>query len=287
MIYIQQEINEFTYSNIENTTPTYNPTSNYMLGDMVRVGNYEYKSLFGTEGVPNKGNDPLNSLGISWFEYGSSNEYACLDPYPETKTIWEADGIVEFLRGAKNVLAIGNFTASNVKLEYLDYNNTVLETQEFTFSNNEGVYDEWTYGYGGFTSNTANTIYFQLKPIGSKIRITFSKNGNPTDCGFMTAGGANNCGYTLESVSFPDKRVGDRIIPTASFTTIVNNTRLMRTMNEAKKLINETVLFIIDEDLNSKHENMIFLGKIVKCDGVANNLDKNQINWQVEQNILI
>ena len=116
MIFIRQEITEFTYSNIVSTVPEYSPTTNYILGDMVRVGNYEYKSLYGTVELPNVGKDPLSNLGTSWFEYGSSNMYACLDSFAETKTVWTGDGILEFTRAQKDTLGIGNFTANKVSL---------------------------------------------------------------------------------------------------------------------------------------------------------------------------
>ena len=286
MIYIRQEIAGFTYSNIVSTVPEYNPATNYILGDMVRVGNYEYKSLYGTVALPNIGKDPLSNLGTSWFEYGSSNMYACLDSYPETKTVWEGDGVCEFLRGQKDTLGIGAFDATKITIEYRDSLDNILENEEILFSNSVGVYDEWTYGYAEFTSNTINTLYLPLKLIGKKIRVIFQNDGKSTSCGFLTAGRAVYVGDTIEGVNFPDKRTGNRTVPTADFSTIIDNNLLMIKINEAKKLINETMLFIIDESENSQHSNMVFLGTITKVDGAADNFEKNKISWQIEQTIL-
>ncbi len=286
MIYVRQEINEFTYSNIISTVPDYDKNSNYMLGDLVRVGNYEYKSLFGTVELPNKGNNPLTTQGVNWFLYGSSNQFACLDSYTETKTVWSGNGVCEFLRGQKDTLGIGAFDATKITIEYRDLLDNILESEEILFSNSAGVYDEWTYGYAEFTSNTINTLYLPLKLIGKKIRVIFQNDGKSTSCGFLTAGRAVYVGDTIEGVNFPDKRTGNRTVPTGDFSTIINSNLLMIKINEAKKLINETMLFVIDESENSQHGNMVFLGTITKVDGAADNFEKNKITWQVEQTIL-
>ncbi len=286
MIYVRQEINEFTYSNIISTVPDYDENSNYMLGDLVRVGNYEYKSLFGTVELPNKGNNPLTTQGVNWFLYGSSNQFACLDSYTETKTVWSGNGVCEFLRGQKDTLGIGAFDATKITIEYRDLLDNILESEEILFSNSAGVYDEWTYGYAEFTSNTINTLYLPLKLIGKKIRVIFQNDGKSTSCGFLTAGRAVYVGDTIEGVNFPDKRTGNRTVPTGDFSTIINSNLLMIKINEAKKLINETMLFVIDESENSQHGNMVFLGNITKVDGAAENKEKNKITWQIEQTIL-
>lgn len=286
MIYVRQEINEFTYSNIISTVPDYDPEADYLLGDLVRVGNYEYKSLFGDATLPNKGNNPLTTQGVNWFLYGSSNQFACLDSYTETKTVWDGDGICEFLRGQKDTLGIGAFNATKITIEYRDSLDNVLEREEILFSNSVDVYDEWTYGYAAFTNNTTNTLYLPLKLLGKKIRVIFQNDGQSTSCGFLTAGRAVYVGDTIEGVNFPDKRVGNRTVPTADFSTIIDSNLLMMKINEAKKLINETMLFVIDESENSQHGNMVFLGTITKVDGAADNFEKNKISWQIEQTIL-
>lgn len=287
MIFIRQEITEFTYSNIVSTVPEYNPTTNYILGDMVRVGNYEYKSLYGTIELPNVGKDPLSNLGTSWFEYGSSNMYACLDLFAETKTVWTGDGILEFNRAQKDTLGIGNFTANKVTIEYRDNLGNVLDSDVYTYSNNALVIDEWTYGYADFQSMTNEVIFLPLRILGAKIRVIFEKNGNATDCGYLVAGRASYMGRTVDNVTFPDKRIGDRVVPVANFSTSIKSSFVMTKMNEAKKLINETMMFVIDNSDNSVFGNMVFLGKITKIDGNANNFEKNQITWQIEQTILI
>lgn len=289
MIYVRQEITEFTYSNIVSTVPDYSPSGNYLLGDLVRVGNYHYKSLYGTESLYNTGNYPLENLGTAWFEYESSNLYACIDQYSETRTTWEGDGILEFTRGAKDTIALGYFAARYITIQYLDSLNNVIDSDSHTFTFNVGVNSPWTYGYAGFTSfEDSNIIYYQLKRKGTKIRITLSNgNGTPTSLGYLIAGKSNFAGLTIDGVSFPDKRVGNKTVKVGNFETIIGKTLVLPTADAAKKLINEPMLFIIDESLKSKHQNILILGKINKCEPTASNFEKNSISWEIEQNILI
>lgn len=287
MIYIQQEITEFIYSNIVSTVPDYNDATPYLLGDIVRVGSYHYKSLYGTVTLPNTGNDPLLNIDTAWFEYEPSNIYACLDSLEETKTTWSADGIAEFARGQKNTIGIGNFTANSVTIEYRDALDNILDSDTYTFSSNDFVTDEWEYGYAAFASSEDAVIYKPLKLLGTKIRVIFQNSGDATDCGFLIAGKAIYMGGTLDQVSFPDKRIGTRTVGVANFNTLVNDNYLTVKIKEAKKLINESMLFVVDESENSRHGNMVFLGKINKVDGTAQVGTKNQISWEIEQNILI
>lgn len=287
MIYVKQEITDFTYSNIVSTVDEYSPTTNYLLGDFVRVGSYHYKSLYGTVSIPNVGNDPLSSLGTAWFEYEPSNIYACLDPFEETRTTWTADGIIEFKRGSKNTLGIGAFTASQVTIEYKDAFGVTIDTDNYYYSSNAFVFDEWSYGYGNFNSSNNRVIYLPLKLKGVNIRVTFSKSGLPTDCGFFIAGRAVDMGSTLENVSFPDKRIGSKTVKVADFNTSVKSTEIMQKISDAKLLVDEPMLFVIDNNKNSLHQNMVILGTIKQCSGNASNNDRNLITWQLEQTILI
>lgn len=288
MIYVQQSITEFLYTNIVETVLAFDPTTEYLVGDKCRVGSYHYVSTYGTLTLPNVGKEPLTNLGVAWIKLESepSNIYACLDPFSETKTVWEEDGIVEFSSTGKDVLGLGNFLASQVIIEYLTIDDEVLDTQPYNYSNNVNVYDEWTYGLPDFTSEGQNTIYLPFKFMGAKIRVTFKNNGQPTECGFMIAGTSVYMGDTLNGVSFPDKRIGSKTIPVADFNTIVDDTDLTIKITEAKKLVNETMLFVIDESENSRHGNMIFVGKITNVNGTVTVSTKNTITWQIEQTIL-
>lgn len=336
MIYVQQDINNFTYSNIPSIVPEWTNviltagafivgrtyrivtvgTTNftligaasntigvsftatgvgsgtgtaqtaYLLGEMVRVGNYHHKALYGSLTVPNIAKEPLMNQGTAWYKYEVSNTYACLDEYSDTKTIWTAGGIVEFARGQKEVIGIGNFNATQVKIEYLDALAVVIDTQIKTFSNNGLVFDEWDYGYAGFTTSVGSVIYYPILRKGVTIRVTFSRGGLSTDCGFMIAGKAIYMGDTLDNVNFPDKRIGSRTVNVADFGTILPQVDLMRKLNDAKALVDVPMMFVIDPSSSSVHQNLVVVGKITQCSGTASTSTRNKIQWQIEQTII-
>lgn len=379
MIFIPQDITEFTYDNIKSLVKLYDSTVNYAVGALARVGSWQYKSTIEN----NLGKYPLDYLDKYWYDkWAPANDYAMLDLFADTKTEWTADGIIEFSRGSKDSIGIGNFNATTITVEYLDslsgvvsgltiatsvdLNSTiasgliyvdlvrfdfedtsklfiaskdtyvdidtdglpiytevangapaptltspnqriakvvtdvdnitsvedlrtiidpVLDTQIYTFSNNGEVWDEWTYGYGGFTDSVSETIYTPLLRKGVAIRVTFSSGGGSTYCGYLVAGVAFNMGKTIDKVSFPDKRIGTQKVSVANFTSSVLKTQLMRKISDAKTRINDNMLFVIDESESTSHNNMIILGKIIKVDGTGENLENNFISWQIEQNI--
>jgi len=281
MVYIEQKIKEFTYTNAVNPTPLYDLETEYVIGDLARVDSKVYKSTLES----NLGNDPLENLNIYWIEWLPANDYAILDLLEETKTEWDADGIVEFTRGRKDTIGIGNFKAKKITIQYLDSEKNEVGVEEYDFSANGDVWNEWDYGYEGFTDSVDKAVYVKFRKLGTYIRITFSSNGGNTNCGFMVAGEAEDMGTTMDDVSFPDKRLGDRTVNTASFDTKLQNTSLMRRTSQAKKLIDVVMLFVIDPSENSLHDNMIILGKITKCDATASQMSKNKISWQIDQMI--
>ena len=381
MIFIPQDLDEFTYDNIQSIVLAWDEATPYAVGDLARVGGWRYKSVIAN----NLDKPPLENLGTAWFDkWEVANDYAMIDLFSNTKTEWPADGIVEFRRGSKDAIGIGNFKATSVTIEYLDaisgvvngltiatsvdlsstitagliyvnekrfdfsatpktftaskdtyvdidlsgapayieVNNgdpapaiptdfqriskvvtdvdnitavtdlrtiidPVLATDTFTFSANGNVWDVWTYGYGGFTDSTVETVYTPLQRKGTYIRVTFSKGGAATYCGFLIAGLQEDMGQTLNDVSFPDKRVGSRTVAVADFRTTVPKNELMRKLATAKSQLTKAMLFVIDESETTSHNNMIILGNIVKVDGSGSSNPQNFITWKIEQNIVL
>mgnify|MGYP006935325316 CR=1 FL=1 len=279
MIYVPQEISEFTYSNITPIASDYNAATSYAVGDLARIDAIIYKSTLEN----NIGNNPENTLGIYWIEWDVSNEYAMLDLYPNTYTEWDADGIVEFPRAAIDVIVIGNFIALTATIENLDDSNNVLYTEAYNNSINRNVWNEWDYGYGGFSYDERPVAFFYVRRTGTKIRVTFARNGEPTKCGFIVGGKQQDMGCTIDKVSFPDKKIGTTALSVANFQTALPKKDLVRKMNLAKTKIDETMAFIIDEKESSVHQNMVILGKITKCSGIGANQQTNFLTWEVTQ----
>jgi len=279
MIYVKQEITAFTASNIVDTVATYSASTNYAIGAYARFGNFVYKST----ATPNINHQPDTNIGVYWLEWSPSNTYALLDLEQDTVTTWEGDGVVSFSRGSKDSLGIGNYNASDLTIDYLDASNNVVLTQTFHSSKNISVFDAWSYGYGDFILNIEGTRYVPLKRVGTTIRVTLKATSSGSSCGFLVGGKAVSAGKTMNGVASPDRRIGSKTVSVATFQTVLNKVDLMRVTLEAKKIINDPMMFVVDESENSKHNNMIILGKIKKCDANATLSPKNFISWEVEQ----
>lgn len=298
MFLLENAVSQFTSTNATNPTTLWTPTETVNIGDIRRIGSITYRSVinnnvsevgYDPDDLTTASNYPPNTLGLYWIVWGVANDYAMLDILEETKTQWVADGVVEFLRGSLDTLAIGQFNATTITIDYLDDVGAIIadESQVYTFSLFSNMYNEYWYAYGGFEYDSTNVIYQYIKKIGVKIRVTFSVGGGATYCGFFGAGNAIDMGKTIDRVSLSNTQYGTRYAKQASFTTITDKTKLIYT-NDKGNLYkeNETpLLIIVDPSEDSNHKNVIILGKIKECTAIASNASKNELNWVIEQNI--
>lgn len=281
MTIIPQNITQWEDSNIVHNAELYDPQEPYGVGDFARVDKYIYRSTLAN----NLGNNPLSSLGLYWIEWQPANDYAMLDlDSDKTVTSWTGNGWVKFRRGASTALGIGSFKANIVKIEYLDNDNNILETENYEFTNNAGVWGVWTYGYGGFNTSTNEVIYLPLRIIGTYIKVSFINTlGGSTYCGFFIAGVAEEFGKTIDGARYNDKLVLDRSLKVASFSTFMPKTEMNRKYTTAQKYKNDYALAIIDDSLDTKFNYLTVLGKITKIEPTFQYTELNQISWEIEQ----
>lgn len=283
MIRVEQEIidDDIISNNAPTVVDLFDEATDYDVGDFARVGNYVYISV----ATPNIGHDPLTNIGVFWTYWGVSNPHAMFDLYSDTVTDFTADGIVQFARGVKNTLGIGNFVATNIKIEYLDALDVVLLTENYPVPRRE-VWNIYEYIYNTFNFNGANydTIYTPIKKLGVSVRVTFENSGDSTSCGYLIAGQLEDMGVTLDNISFPDRMIGSDTVSVANFDTSVTQSLLFPTSDKAKRSRNIPMMFVIDENENSKFQNIIIVGKIIRVEPKANNYDMNTISWEIEQN---
>lgn len=280
MIAINQALDEFVSSNADNIIAEYDSLTTYGVAEKVREGSRIYQSISDA----NLGNLPSENIDKKWMDWEASNEYAMLDLFEETKTNFTADGIVKFERLSKEVVAIGNFNATTIKIEYLDDNDVVLETETYEFPHLGQRVDLYSYIYAAFVSKTQEVVYKPLKRLGTFIRISFLKSGNATECGYMISDRAINLGDTLDKVSFSSSRIRAKNKKKASFSTITQKENLNNILQFGRDYEDIPMLFIIDSDENSSHQKMATIARISTCDGIGENMQINTINWELTQN---
>ena len=283
MIRVPQEIteDEIISNNAPSVVALYAPATNYAIGADARVGNYVYRSV----ATPNTGKTPTENLGIFWMYWSPSNPHALFDLFQDTVTNFTADGIVVFKRGLKDTIGIGNFVATNIKIEYLDALNVVLLTENYSVPRRD-VFDNYDLIYAAFNFDGSNydTIFASIKKVGINIRVTIQNDTKATSCGYLVAGQAVYMGDTLADVSFPDRIIGTDTIAVANFDTSVSSNILLPTSDSAKRVRKIPMMFVIDDSTTSKFQNMVIIGKILKVEPRADSFDKNNISWEIEQN---
>lgn len=277
---IKQGIENFISSNAENIIAEYDPDIAYASGDQVREENRIYQSISGS----NTGNLPSESINIFWMDWEVSNEHAMLDLYEETVTEFSADGIVKFERFSKEVIAIGNFKASLVTIEYLDVNDVVLKTETYDFESLGERVDPYSYIYADFVGEASEVVYKPLDRLGKYIRVTFSKGGASTNCGYLVSSRATDLGATLDKVNFSNSNIRKKNKKRASFQTITDKNNLNNILDFARREEDVPMLFVIDPSENSSHQNMATIARIASSSGTGENMQVNTIAWELTQN---
>lgn len=281
MLSVSQNILSFLDSTATNIISEYDEATTYIGGDEVRVDSRIYKSISDA----NVGNYPPDNIDTFWMDWEASNEHAMLDLFEDTATQFPATGVVTFERTDHNeVIAIGNYDAETVTIEYLDDLDVVLDTETYISSFIGGRVDAYSYIYADFEASQIEVVYRPLQRLGIKIRVTFIREGLSTYCGFMVSGKVVDLGDTLDVVNLNNKIVGYERKRVATFTTIMDKDLLMTTLELGEAIFDEPLLFIIDPNENSSHSNIVMIAKVSKCEGSGENNTKNKISWELTQN---
>jgi hypothetical protein len=296
---LQQKIQDFTYSNLTETVVLWDNTTTYVVGQTVRVGAYIYESVTAS----NLNNDPLLTENVRWLKVGVSNKFAMLDLRANTKSVTMGDStVVEFTQNYIDTLAIGNYEASTILVEVLN-GATLLWSYETPPTLDDYVYDwwDWTYEDYNYETNRALMVKLGVNDLSYKVRVTFKFNStlemDRTGCGFLVGGVALDMGKTAYGVnfsfnSFAQKEFDDKgnfTVKKSSIQDLVDfNTTMLLTeksmpkaKREIKSFYDDVVVFIVDENEDSHHENMLTLGTVQDASVVLNNEVLFNIAWSV------
>lgn len=280
MIAITQEIDDFLSTNAQNLVTAYNPATTYASGDTARELSRIYKSITSS----NLDNYPPNTLNEHWFDWDVANQWAMIDFFEDTITYFTGSGIVTFTRGTKEAIAIGNFLATEIVIEYLDDLDVVLDTETFEFPALGQRVDAYSYIYADFEDSETETVYQSLKRVGTKVRVTFNRNTNDTSCGLFVAGKATDLGTSMDKISLKNTLIGFDKKKKVSIQTFVEQTYLNRKLDFGNTNQDIPLVFVLDPSETSSHQKLVISAKITDSSGVADNMEHNIINWELTQN---
>ena len=307
MKYVQQQILEFSASNVIQDFPDYNPSTTYIYEDIttptsssvVRHEGYQWRSI--TDG--NLGNTPSDTSAV-WTKWKVSNTYAMLDQQSLTQTVQIGnDIIVEFERGRIDSIGLGYYTASEIIIEHLDKFDVVIPqvTQTIVTSGFEGIFNLADYINIPRQTSVNKSVYIAINPIGTKIRVTLKEEGSEGQaaCGFLIGGAGIDMGATLNKVSFSFKSYSNvttdsfgrtnivkrNIQDLAKFRTIADRKTFSTYKRNIKEIYDEIVMFVLDPSESTDFENLITLAKVKSASISAEVADKNIIPWSIQESI--
>lgn len=286
MIAIKNIISTFVSTNAVGHTTVFSEAETCATGDERRFENFVYKSTHEN----NTGNIPTETLNRDWVEWEPANDYAMIDYFRETATLFpdDEDGVVVFDRLGADAMLITDTNSEQIVVEYLDDLNNVIDpadTETYTRSVYMTKYDIWTYIFGKFIFDETQVLYTPIKMIGTRVRVTFKRDGFSNSVGTFFAGERIDFGATLDSVPLSNTKYGKKLARQASFTTTMDRDLLMYNLNQADVNSDEVMGFVIDPSENSRYNNLVIIGKLIDHSGTARNSSKNHIEFKVEQNI--
>lgn len=291
MEFVPQTITSYTSPQL---TPEYSDWSNvttYIVGDKVIYGNYIWICSFaGSLNFEPKENSP------HWTKWGTSNYWSLIDLRSQTLTVVNSDFVVEFDKIGIETLVIGYFRGVSILVEVLDSLDNVVFTETFSNPRREGLPSYLNWIHAKFIDYSSRSKVFYLPLFGSKVRVTFSKGSySNVQVGFMVGGRSTQMGRTIEGVklgrtSYTIKNTDEFGITTITsrakrkyhdFETSVNSDIAMNTLRIIENYEDTVMAFIIDNNPNSKYENIVTLGVYESVEPLATNNDKTVLSWTV------
>lgn len=307
MRYLEQEILGLTSSNIsqdysdwdENTTYVFETDGSLTNASVAQYGNYYWRStsVNNLDSIPSETNPKWQYL-TGDKNSSVSNRFALLDVNSKTKsTLENSDIVVEFERKLISSLVIGEFEASQIKIEHLDNLGVVIPqyTQVFDYGVSANVGDIWGYIYIPYTVETGRNKWVQINPAGEKIRITVVKSvNNISSIGFLWGARPVECGRTIGNIDrTPDSyktEVKGKVVTSAvtnkyNFQTLApreSTVFLKNRINELKTGL--IVVFVIDDTQSNLYENVITLGELQSAPQAIDSFDQHIVSWTVYEN---
>lgn len=275
MTICENRVIDYLTANFTENETAWDSTATYNYADEVRYGHYIYKYA-GADGT-NTVDDPyVDSLKIDkkWVQIKPTNYYAMLDGKTSTQTK-NANTIEITLQNLNyDVLALMELDAISVSVTLTDdLTSSVVYTKTVDLIDNSEVVDFMSYCFNEFRIKTS---VYERPPFYSNatLRIIIDKTGSVAKCGRLVFGRSYYVGITglganlsLESYSKRETDVFGNVnllhrdsVNYDSYEVTVLTTKIPTLRRKMKELDAIPTLFIMDENENSKVENLLNFG---------------------------
>lgn len=265
-------ITDYYYANFTEDETEWTSGSLYDNADEVRDGHYIYKYAR-VDGTNTATSPSLNPL--SWYKSATSNYFSMLGDRTSEKTTVSGNLIVEIDISNYDTLSLLRVTGTQVDIQVTDLDTSlVVYTDSKTLANTEDIIDAYSHYFSDF--EYFGSYYNNQIPLvgNARIRIEITSLDGISEIGRLVCGKSYNVGVTLfgttetlESYSNieTDEFGTTTLVPrnavyNSSHSIRIPSSKIPTLKRKRKELDAIPVLFIGDEELNSKFENLLSYG---------------------------
>lgn len=288
---VPQAILSYESEQISPENDAWSETTTYAISDKVNYGNHIWIcAKAGSIGV-----EPTDD-STDWTKWGVSNYWSLIDLRSQTLTVYDEDLIVTFDKVGIETLVIGYFRGISITAEVLDASNNVIFTNSFINPRRSGFPSWRDYIHADFTDYSSKSKVLYLPSNGIKVRVAFAKGTySQVQVGYLIGGKSIEMGRTKEGVklgttSYTTNTTDDFGITTIvkrakrkyyDFETMINSEKVIDTLGIVDSYGDDVLAFIIDNDTNSKFNNIVTLGVAESVEPIATNQTKTALSWTV------
>jgi len=304
LIVVKQKLLEYTSINIETRYPNWDNSVTYDFGDIIFHDHYYFRSV-----VDNNVGDTPYENNPKWLLWSISNRYAQIDLHAGTSTVWDSNTattptdnglITTFPSDDISFIGMGRVHSSEVTVTVKDSGGAVVSTRRKTTYPRPNSNTWYNYYFDTFVAQgEIESFFFDIPQVtGGTIEVkALADATGSAKVGFMICGERTWVGDTLFGIStgIEDNSIWDTdefgIITVkerdASESLDLDVQYLSIDTNKIKiavrGIVGKIVLFVGDEQTDSKYDHLMLLGKVDSFTPVISNPIMTKASFSVSE----
>jgi len=304
MVVVKQKLLDYTSININTRYPNWDSSTTYNFGDIIFHDHYYFRSV-----VDNNVGDTPYEYNPKWLLWSISNRYAQIDLHAGTSTVWDSNTattptdnglITTFPSDGISFIGIGRVHSSEVSITVKDSSGNPVTTRLKTTYSRPSSNTWWNYYFDAFQKKgEIESFFFDIPQVaGGTIEVkALVDSTNSAKVGFMVCGERQWVGDTLFGVStgIDDNSIWD----TDDFGIITVRERdasesldldvqypsieTNKIKIAVRNIVGKIVLFVGDEQADSKYDHLMLLGKVDSFTPVISNPIMTKASFSVSE----
>lgn len=290
----RNEITDYSYANFTEDEPEWLAENTYNVGEEARDDHYIYKYA----GVNGENTETKPSLNPTvWFKNRTSNYYAMLGSKTSEQTKVNGDLIIEIDILNYDTFAVLNIIGSSLEVELTNLSTgEVVYTDEYNLQNTQDIIDAYSHYFSPFDFFN---MYYSNLPIytSARLRLTVKALNGISAIGRLISGQSYYVGSTLfqarQSLESYSTQTIDQFgtadlqqvgaVFNASYEISIPSTKVGSIKRKRKEFDAIPILFIADEEKDSKFENLLSYGLWQNAELLISNPTNSDMSMTVKE----